>query len=62
LGNLFFLMSHMIVLGAIALWEVSSIPIAPQLHTELVIDTGNSRWSTTWPTHRLVLGFESGPH
>jgi len=39
------------LLGAITPWEVGPIPIAPQLHTDLVIDTGNNQWSTTWTTH-----------
>ena len=38
------------LLDAITPWEVGAIPIAPQLHMDLVVDTGNSRWSTTWLT------------
>jgi len=41
------------LVGAITPWEVGPIPIAPQLHTDLVIDTGNNQWSTTWPTRGL---------
>jgi len=25
----------------------------PQLHADLVIDTGKNQWSTTWPTRGL---------
>jgi len=39
--------------GAITPWEVSPISIATQLHMDLVIDTGNRQWSTTWPTNGL---------
>jgi len=40
-------------LGAISPWEDVPIPILPQLHADLVIDTGKNQWSTTWPTHGL---------
>jgi len=33
--------------------HLKRILIAPQQHTDLVIDRGNSQWSTIWPTHRL---------
>ena len=39
-----------LLLGAIIPLEFGPIPIAPQ-HTDLVIDTENSWWSTTWLTH-----------
>ena len=41
------------LVGAITPWEVSPIPIEPQLHADLVIDTGNNQWSTTGPTRGL---------
>ena len=40
-------------MGAISHWEVGPILIAPQLHTDLVIDAGDRRWGTTWPTRGL---------
>ena len=38
------------LIGAITPWEDGPIT---QLHTDLVIDTGDSQWCTTWPTRRL---------
>ena len=49
----------MSLMGAISPWEVGPILIAPQLHTDLVIDAGAAGGAPHGPHADLVIGFAS---